>query len=79
MACEICGQKAMNCDCTDMERDLFSELEEARDKIAELERMVDWLAEKCESLYRKHERVWHTKEELIKGAMASAKKKETEK
>lgn len=35
--CPICDQKPMNCDCTMSERDLFTQVEELTEHIAELE------------------------------------------
>lgn len=37
MTCPICDQKARNCDCSESEKRLHSELEEANSRCAELE------------------------------------------
>jgi hypothetical protein len=40
MACPICDQKPMNCDCTETERRLFAEMAELEEQVASL-RLTD--------------------------------------
>ncbi len=37
MACEICGQKQMNCDCTAEEKRMAAEITELQERVAHLE------------------------------------------
>jgi len=40
MACPICDQKPMNCDCTEAERRQYAEIEELEEQVASL-RLTD--------------------------------------
>ena len=40
MSCNRCGEKMPNCDCTDAERRMYAEIEEASEKIEQL-RLTD--------------------------------------
>lgn len=40
MACNLCGEKMPNCDCTDAERRMYAEIEEAAEKTERL-RLTD--------------------------------------
>lgn len=36
MTCNLCGEKMLNCDCTDAERRMYSENEDLEDEVASL-------------------------------------------
>ncbi len=61
MACPICDQKPMNCDCTDTERRQYSE-------ISDLEELADALHAKAERLQAENKRLW----EVISDMKAAA-------
>lgn len=46
MACSICGNKPMNCDCTETERRQFYEIEELEARVPRWVRVAERLPEK---------------------------------
>ena len=50
MSCDICGQKPMNCDCTETERRQYGEIEELQDEIASLREAIRRLADQDATL-----------------------------
>jgi cell shape-determining protein MreC len=36
VTCNLCGEKMLNCDCTDAERRMYSENEDLEDEVASL-------------------------------------------
>lgn len=67
MSCPICGQKSMNCDCTDLEKEQGYIIEVLEQRITELE----------QELEQTKQRAWHQltdaqKDEAIKKAIEGA-------
>lgn len=50
MSCNICGQKSMNCDCTQREREQAETIEELHQRIAEQNATTSELLESTKSL-----------------------------